>query len=585
MIGLRRALLLVAAAAAAVGIGDVPIVLSSDHESARGALLAATLVIGWSFVGTGIYAWWRRPANPVGSLMTLTGFFWLLLGLSAANASGIFLVGYAFSPVAYGFLIHLLVCFPDGRLETRLERIVVIVGYLTVTVIQLPTVLFADTTDPDVCGCAANPVLIKSGASLYDPANVLQAAFAVAVMVGLIVALVRRWRRWPPATRRAFAPVLWAGGAMLALTALRVGSSAAGAGDAVEVVLFVAALVPFAAIPFAFLLGLLRTRMSRAGAVAELVSALTEPGVAGAGLAAALSEALGDPELRLAYWVPDRDGYVDAEGRPVTLPSDNRDWTAVEHDGRPVGAIIHGAPLDDGAETARTLAAAAGLRLENDRLEAELRARLLELQASRARIIEAGDAERRRVERNLHDGAQQRLTALALSLRLARSKLDSSPQEVAGLLDEASAELDAATDELRELARGIHPAILTDRGLLAALEALVARASLRVELAADLDERLPPGVEAAAYYVVAESLTNVSKHAGVDEAMVRISRSNGSLVVEIVDRGAGGADPAGSGLRGLADRVAAVDGRLEVHDGTTSGTVVRATIPASAGRH
>jgi signal transduction histidine kinase len=583
MIGLRRALLLVAAAALALGVADVPIVLSSDHESARGALLAATLVIGWSFAGTGIYAWWRRPTNPIGSLMALTGFFWLLLGLSAANASGVFLVGYAFSPVAYGFLIHLVACFPDGRLETRLERAVVGGGYLTVTALQLPTVLFADTTDRDVCGCAANPALIRGGESLYDLANALQAACAVAVLVGLIVALVFRWRRWPSTTKRAFAPVLWAGGAMLGLTALRVGASAAGASDAVETVLFVAALFPFVAIPFAFLAGLLQTRMSRAGAVAELIGALAEPGLSGGGLAAALSEALGDPELRLAYWVPDRDGYVDAEGRPIALPSGDRAWTPVEHDGRRVGAIIHGAP-HHGGETARTLAAAAGLRLENDRLEAELRARLRELQASRARIIEAGDAERRRVERNLHDGAQQRLTALALSLRLARSKLDSSPLEAAGLLDEASLELDAATEELRELARGIHPAVLTDRGLVAALEALVARSSLRVTLASDLVERLPAGVEAAAYYVVAESLTNVGKHAGVDEATVKVGRSNGSLVVEISDRGAGGADPAGSGLRGLADRVSALEGRLEVSKGAPSGTIVRATIPVRAER-
>jgi signal transduction histidine kinase len=586
VIGLRRALQVIAAAALALGAADVPVVLSSHHETARGALLAATLVIGWSFVGTGIYAWWRRPANRIGSLMTLTGFFWLLLGLSAANAPGVFLAGYALAPLSYGFLIHLLVCFPDGRLETRLERVVVAIGYLAVTLAQVPTVLFADTTDTSICdGCPANPILIKGADSLYGPSIAIQGAFAIAALVGLLVALVQRWRRWPPLTRRAYAPVLWLGGTMLALTAVRVGAGAAGAGNGVEVVLFVVALFPLAAIPFAFLLGLLRSRMSRADAVTELMGALAEPGLTREGLAAALSEALGDPELRLAFWVPDRDGYVDAEGRPVSLPSGEGAWTPVEHDGRPVGAIVHGVALDDGGEMARAVAAAAGLSLENARLEAELRARLLELQASRARIVEAGDAERRRVERNLHDGAQQRLMSLALSLRLARSKLDTAPDEVAGLLEQASAELDTATDELRELARGIHPAILTDRGLQPALEALAGRAPVRVELRAELEARPPASVEAAAYYVVAEALANVGRHSGADEAVVTLAGDNGELVVEVVDRGAGGADPAGSGLRGLADRGGAVDGRLEVLAGEGAGTIVRATIPLGAAGH
>jgi len=217
--------------------------------------------------------------------------------------------------------------------------------------------------------------------------------------------------------------------------------------------------------------------------------------------------------------------------------------------------------------------------MENERLDAELRARLEELRASRARIVEAGYRERRRVERDLHDGAQQRLMALALNLRLARSKLDDDPAQAGELLEEATTELEQATAELRELARGIHPGLLSERGLLPALEALASRAPVPVELSADIEQRPASGVEAATYFLVSEALANVAKHAGAGRASVRVGQSNGSLTVEVLDDGRGGADPDGSGLRGLADRVAALDGDFSVADADGGGTAVRASIP------
>jgi signal transduction histidine kinase len=220
---------------------------------------------------------------------------------------------------------------------------------------------------------------------------------------------------------------------------------------------------------------------------------------------------------------------------------------------------------------------------ENVRLDAELQARLDELRESRARIVQAGDAARRKLERDLHDGAQQRLVGLALDLRLAREKLEGDPRAAAEMLDEASAELSRATEELRELARGIHPAVLSDRGLEAAVESLAKRAPLPVALDASVEGRLPEPVEAAAYFVVSESLTNVVRHSGADRAEVGIRRDNGRLLVEVRDDGSGGADPTGSGLRGLADRVAALDGRLQVDDPAGGGTVVRADIPLRGG--
>ncbi|HEY6652650.1 MAG TPA: histidine kinase, partial [Solirubrobacterales bacterium] len=220
---------------------------------------------------------------------------------------------------------------------------------------------------------------------------------------------------------------------------------------------------------------------------------------------------------------------------------------------------------------------------ENVRLDAELQARLDQLRESRARIVEAGFSARRKLERDLHDGAQQRLVGLALDLRLAREKLDDDPLAAGAMLDEASAALAMATEELRELARGIHPAILSDRGLEAAVESLAQRAPLAVDIDASVDGRLPEPVEAAAYFVVSEALTNVVRHSGANRAEVGIRRDDGRLVVEVADDGTGGADPAGSGLRGLADRVAALDGRLRVDDPADGGTIVRAVIPLGGG--
>jgi signal transduction histidine kinase len=219
---------------------------------------------------------------------------------------------------------------------------------------------------------------------------------------------------------------------------------------------------------------------------------------------------------------------------------------------------------------------------ENVRLDAELQSRLEELRESRARIVEAGYAERRRLERDLHDGAQQRLVALALALRRARAQLDRDPAAAGQLLDEATGELAEATEELRELARGIHPPVLTDRGLVPALEALAGRAPLPVSVEAAGVQPAPPAVEAAAYFVVSEALTNVARHADAETAVVRVASVNGSLEVAVSDDGKGGADTgAGSGLRGLSDRVAALDGVLEVESSKGGGTTIRAVMPAS----
>jgi signal transduction histidine kinase len=256
--------------------------------------------------------------------------------------------------------------------------------------------------------------------------------------------------------------------------------------------------------------------------------------------------------------------------------------TEIVHQGRLVAALVHDPMLLEDPGLLRAVASAAALSLENQRLNAELLARLAELRASRARIVQAGDSERRRLERNLHDGAQSRFVAPALDLRLARARASEDP-EVADVLDRAIENLAGGLEELRELARGIHPAILTDKGLQPALRALADRARVAVEIdAPDRDERLPEPIETTAYFLVAEALTNIAKYAHASRATVRVGPADGGVLVEVADDGISGADPSsGSGLRGLADRVAAVGGTLQVTSPPGAGTRVRATIPVA----
>ena len=230
------------------------------------------------------------------------------------------------------------------------------------------------------------------------------------------------------------------------------------------------------------------------------------------------------------------------------------------------------------------MASAVRLSVENDRLQAEVEAQLGEVRESRARIVEAGDAERKRVERDLHDGAQQRLVSLTLALRLARLKLgDDADPEVRRSLDDASEEARSALSELRELARGIHPQILTEAGLGSAIESLADRSSVDVAVDLGTDQRFSPTVEATAYFVVSEALANVAKYAGATRALVRTDWHDDELTIEIADDGVGGAEPgAGGGLRGLADRLSAVDGRLEIFSPKGGGTRLLATIPTTA---
>jgi signal transduction histidine kinase len=392
-----------------------------------------------------------------------------------------------------------------------------------------------------------------------------------------------RFRRATPVERRDLTP-LWVAVCIIALVYLMSAfASPSPLADPFSYLLWELQGVLQISVPIVFVWGLLSARLARS-AVGDLVVELERPLPPG-DLQASLARALGDPSLRLVYALEGQERWVNASGQQESLPppgkgNQPRTVTLAERDGRPIAALIHDPALDQGL--VRAAAAAAGITIENARLQAEVRAQLEEVRASRQRIVEAGDRERRRVERNLHDGAQQRLATLALSLAMLRDSNDAEPATAAALA-QAAAELKQAINELRELARGIHPAILTEEGLPAAVESLADRSTLPVRVAADFDARLPEPVEAVAYFVVSESLANVAKYARASGARVELSRCNGSLRVEVLDDGVGGADPGrGSGLRGLEDRVSAVRGSFRVETPPGGGTRVFAEIPCDA---
>jgi signal transduction histidine kinase len=341
-------------------------------------------------------------------------------------------------------------------------------------------------------------------------------------------------------------------------------------------------IVALTALPITLFAGLVRARLAHAS-IGDLVLKLenTPP----RGIRDALARALGDPTLDVAFWLPERREFVDGDGRTVTVPPDGheRAVTQLEQGGEPLAALVHDPTLRDEPQLLEAACAAARLALENGRLHAEVQAQLAKVKDSRARLVAAADEQRRRIERDLHDGAQQRLVALALELKSAERGLGrNADHDVEQILAAAAQEVQTAVEELRELASGIHPGILTQGGLAFALDALATKAPVPVTVDAEL-ERLQPEIEATAYFVAAEALTNIAKHSQAAKASIKASLESGKLVIEVADDGIGGAVVAGgSGLRGLADRVEARGGRLRIDSPPGGGTCVVGEIPCES---
>jgi signal transduction histidine kinase len=409
-------------------------------------------------------------------------------------------------------------------------------------------------------------------------------AFGVAVSLGLAWIVARRWVKASGPTRRSLGPIVLAGIVTALVHALDFAAGVLLIQVTSGSLLQLADTWSRAIVPYGFLLGLLRLRMTR-GAVVRLVVELGD-GLPPERLRSALASALGDRTLDVLYWSEPAGGYVDGQGERVDLTSDSsgRAVTFLEREGRPLAAMLHDPALADDPGLVTAVSSAVRLAVENERLAEEVRAQLGEVRASRARIVEAADAERRRVERNLHDGAQQRLVALSMAIRRARAQLPAdAASETATTLDAAAEQLREALAELRSLARGIHPAVLTEAGLAAALRVLARESSVSATVDADLPDDLPDAVAAAAYFVAAESLTNAAKYAEARHVTIQASVEDQVLHIAVSDDGRGGADPSvGSGLRGLGDRVAALGGHLDVHSPPGSGTRVEARLPLEA---
>ena len=563
----RIALALVAIAA---GIVVVLVVAHEGRESTLDAILGVG--IGWSFVASGLVAWARRPENSIGRVMVLVGF--LRLGAEFCTGSDqpvLYPVGHLLHDGFWIAVAYVLLAFPSGRLDSAVSRWI-LVGAGLVLPLDLAWLLLGGDGDP------RNALALAQASEAARAVQRAETGLVLLLVALLIVVLARRWGRASPRLRVAIAPVLWAGAAGFGFLLLTLAEDAVGnpLGDIPMALLDLVV----AGVAVGFLVGLLRARLARS-AVAELVVELGETAAPG-DLRDALARALRDPSLALAYWLRDGDRYVDVDGRPFELPAESasRAVSVAERDGRKIAALVHDPALGEEPQLVQSVCAAAALALENERLQAELRAQLEELRASRARIVEAADQARRRIERNLHDGAQQRLVSISMALGLAQAKLQSDPAAAGAVFGEARQGLSTALEELRELSHGIHPAILTERGLMAALDELTLRAAVPVELAVADTDRLPERVEAAAYYVVSEALANVAKHAHATIARVRVQPAGGKVVIEVADDGIGGADAGrGSGLRGLTDRVEALGGRLWLSTPPGQGTIVSAEIP------
>jgi signal transduction histidine kinase len=567
-----RGWIAVAVAGVVVTVADVLVSVFWPYPiSATQAVLHVAVAAAW--IGAGLVAWARHPDLRIGPLMAAVGFAWELQEPWWTGAVPETL-GYLLQGLSIAVALHAILAFPSGRLQSRLERILVGAGYATVLVGNLASALVADPAREGCSRCARNLVVIHFDPSLEDAFGTVMAVCGILIGTVAVGMLVRRlWFATAPG-RAVLGPVVLAAVVNGTATVARVCVDVVGTAPDW---LYWVEWVTFGLIPVAFLAGLLGARLRR-GAMTRLMVELAELPPPRR-VRDALAGALNDPTLRLVFWTGDR--YVDLDGRAAELDPDGA-VTVLEYGGERFAALEHDPFLYEDRELLEAVGAAARLAVENSRLQAQLRAQLAEVRASRARIVAAGDAERRRLERDLHDGAQQRLLGIRLALRLARSRIGQDDAEVEDLLREADEELMTGLDELRALARGIHPAVLTDEGLPAALASLARRASVPVEIRAVPEERLTAPVEAAAYFVASEALANVAKHAHASSVTIAVTRADGWVRLEVADDGVGGADTTrGSGLSGLRDRVEALDGHLEVTSPAAAGTTLRAEFPCA----
>jgi signal transduction histidine kinase len=542
-----------------------------------------TGVVIASYVVVGADIWRRRPSSRLGPFLTGVGVLYGVAAMGASHAAVAHTVGRATLAGLLVCLAYVVLCYPHDTLGSRRER--QLVGYFGVAtaalwLLALPLVRDLPPGDPlSDCGDAcpenafevvAAPQALSSGIS----ATIVWAT--AAALIALLVALHGKARSATRLRRTMIEPLLW--GAVVfvvtysAYTVLRHAGAESSGG------LRLAAAAGSLAIPAAVLVGQLRGRLFAATSLGQLVSRIGGEPLTPARVEALLRDALGDPMLTLALRRPGRAGYVDVRGRPIELPAWRRDVavTRVRREGRTVAAVIHDAALDEASGVAEDLGAAALMLLENALLVDELR-------ASRARIVESAQRERLRLERNLHDGAQQRLFVLQAKLHAAQAHARAAGEELERELQEISADADMAVEELRELAHGLYPTVLRERGLADALRSHARMAPVSIALDVQEVPRCSPAVEEAVYFCVLEAVQNTAKHAGPGaRVLVTLERRGDDLAFSVADDGIGfqpDEQPEGLGLVSMRDRIGAVGGTFELGSAPGRGTTVRGRVP------
>ncbi|MDQ6803772.1 MAG: histidine kinase [Actinomycetota bacterium] len=530
-----------------VVVGAVEFVSGLSAGQGPWWVLLLFAAVGVAYVLAGVLAWSRRPSNGIGALLCLGGLMLLGADLQNTGPPSLVAVGLILGQAPIAVILHILLAFPSGRLRGGLDRALVIAGYLVTIVVEPPQYLFTHVSGPSgVLQVANRPDLIEID-------RWIQRSLGAVVIVAAAIVLAARLRGATQLQHRVLAFLYSYGIAAILFLELAVNvlGPLFGWGPITVFVLQISAL---AGIPVAFALGVFRGGFARTGEIDELGAWLGANEGGRPALRDALAHALGDEAVGLLFWLPDRGRYVDAAGQAVELPQAGAGRAAVEIE----------------------------LALERERLTAELLASRDALRESRARIVEATDRERRRIARDLHDGLQTQLVLLAV--RAGQIAPDPAAADVREGLAEVRAGLDATSNELRRLVQGVMPALLIERGLYAAAEDLVDRMPVPTRLhLANADGALPQSVESAGYFVIAEALTNAIKHSRAKQLAVSLERIEGRLKIEVRDDGVGGARVGGgTGLRGIADRVDVLGGRLLVESRPGQGTRLQVEVPCAS---
>lgn len=545
--------------------------------------LSLYVAAGLSFLWVGLFLSILRPRNGIGRLMFAAGFTWFSFNIIRVDSEFTFTLGSFIYTLYLAVVEHMFLVFPSGRAQSARDRFLITIGYAWWFLSSLIGHLFWSSRDQCFRGGCPRNLLLAYRSHFLDTVTGRIDGLLGLVFAGIVLTIVaRRWIGSTTAARRMLAPVVW-GGIPIAAVVLAV--QAAQTLDPWPFDLWspVGQWV-LLALPVAFLLGLLRMRLDHT-AVSTLMVELgsMNPPVSMARLRQALRKALRDPAVELTVWSPSRGAFIDVDGQVIDISGSDRAQAVhiLKNAGTVRGALIHDPILCEDPKLVQAVAASAQFCIENERLHADVQARLGEIQALSVRLVRSVDAERRRVERDLHDGTQQYLSTLSIILAESRVRAAHIP-ELSESLTTAANLVDRTLGDLRNLARGLHPTVLTDAGLGPALESLAEHSVTRVTLESAVPERPPGLAEATAYFVAAEALTNATKHARASSVAIRAAQMDTHLVVEIVDDGIGGAEPAGgSGLQGLADRVAAVNGQFSVHSPAGEGTRVMARIPCA----